>query len=93
VEHRLHAWDATPIDLAFALLAFNVEAVSYPPVVDEPALAAFVTGILATEAPLPVPDWAGPGSTLRDDQKSDLAAALPWVAQQIGCPLGDRERR
>ena len=81
------------IDLAFALLSLHVEGAAYPAVDDEPALAAFVTGAVAAEAVLPPPEWAQPGSTLREDQRNDLAVALPWVAQQLGRPLGERERR
>lgn len=82
------------IDLAFALLSLRVEgAARTPPVDDEPALAAFVTGVVATEAAKPPPEWAAAGTNIREDQKSDLAIALPWVAQHIRCPLGEREGR
>jgi Phosphotransferase enzyme family len=81
------------IDLAFALLSLRVEGARTPAVDDEPGLAAYVTGVVATEASLPPPEWAAAGANLREDQKSDLAIALPWVAQQLGCPLGERERR
>jgi hypothetical protein len=81
------------IDLAFALLSLRVEGARTPSVDDEAALAAYVTGVVATEASLPPPGWAADGAQLRADQKSDLAIALPWVAEQIGCPLGERERR
>jgi hypothetical protein len=54
-----------------------------PPVADEPALAAFVTGVIAAEASSPAPKWASAGSTLREDQRRDLAIALPWVAEQL----------
>jgi hypothetical protein len=80
------------IDLAFALLSLRVEGEPTPPVEDEPALAAYVTGVVATEAVKPPPDWAAEGTNIREDQKSDLAVALPWVAQQICCPLDKRER-
>jgi hypothetical protein len=81
------------IDVAFALLSLLVEGASLPTVEDEPALAAYVTGVVATEAALPPPEWAAAGTNIREDQKSDLAIALPWVAERIGCPLGERERR
>ena len=81
------------IDVAFALLSLRVEEAHTPPVDDEAALAAYVTGVVATEASKPPPDWAAEGTNIREDQKSDLAVALPWVAQQIGCPLGEGERR
>lgn len=76
------------IDVAFALLSLRVEGARTPLVDDEPALAAYVTGVVATEAPKPPPEWAAAGTNIREDQKSDLAIALPWVAEQIGCPLG-----
>lgn len=81
------------IDVAFALLSLRVEGAATPPVDDEAALAAYVTGVVATEASSPPPEWAPDGAQLREDQKSDLAVALPWVAEQVGCPLGERERR
>jgi hypothetical protein len=81
------------IDLAFALLSLRVERAPTPRVEDEAALAAFVAAIVATEAPAPPPDWAADGMQLREDQKSDLAVALRWVAQQLGCPLSEGERR
>jgi hypothetical protein len=83
------------IDVAFALLSLLVEGAgaSLPAVEDEPALAAYVTGVVATEAPLPIPEWAAPGTNIREDQKSDLAVALPWVAELLGRPLGERKRR
>lgn len=80
------------IDLAFALLSLRVERARTPAVDDEPALAAYVTGVVATESSKPPPPWAAEGTNIREDQKSDLAIALPWVAQQIGCPLRERER-
>ena len=42
---------------------------------------------------LPTPEWAAPGTNLREDQQSDLAVALPWVAELLGRPLGERQRR
>jgi Phosphotransferase enzyme family len=81
------------IDVAFALLSLRVEGAPSPQVENEAGLAAFVTGIVATEASAPPPAWAVDGQQLREDQKSDLAVALPWVAEQIGCPLGGSECR
>jgi aminoglycoside phosphotransferase (APT) family kinase protein len=74
------------IDVAFALLSLRVEGAALPPVEDEPALAAFVTGVVATEAAAPPPAWAVDRSTLREDQRSDLRAALPWTASVLGLP-------
>jgi hypothetical protein len=74
------------IDLAFALLTLQVGGVATPPVKKAPALAAFVTGIVAVEAPAPLPSWTPEGSTLREDQLADLRVALPWTAELLGLP-------
>ena len=74
------------IDVAFALVSLRVENAQPPPVEDEPEMAAFVTGVVATEAASPAPGWAAEGSTLRQDQLADLRVALPWVAEQLGLP-------
>jgi hypothetical protein len=74
------------IDVAFALLSLRVEGAPTPPVEEEAGLAAFVTGIVATEAAAPPPQWAADGLQLRADQKSDLAVALPWAAALLGLP-------
>jgi hypothetical protein len=74
------------IDVAFALLTLRVAGVVPPRVDDEPALAAFVTGVVATEASAPPPPWAHPGSKLREDQLADLRVALPWAAAALGLP-------
>jgi hypothetical protein len=81
------------VDLAYALLSLHIEHATCPAVDDEAALAAFVSGAVAAEAVRPLPEWAQPGSTLREDQKNDLAVALPWVAQQLGRSLGERQGR
>jgi hypothetical protein len=74
------------VDVAFALLALRVAGVVAPPVDDEAALAAFVTAIVAAEAVAPPPAWAGPSSSLRQDQLGDLRLALPWAANLLGLP-------
>ena len=74
------------VDLAFALLTLRVAGVAAPAVDDEAALAAFVTAIVATEAAAPLPAWAAPQSTLRQDQLADLRVALPWVAAALDLP-------
>jgi aminoglycoside phosphotransferase (APT) family kinase protein len=79
------------IDVAFALLSLHVEGVVTPPVEDEPALAAFVTGVVASEAAAPLPMWTTIDSTLREDQLGDLRVALPWVAAQLGLPQPHEE--
>jgi Phosphotransferase enzyme family len=72
------------IDVAFALLSLHVEGSTAPPVEDEAGLAAFVTGVVATEAAAPPPAWAVSGSALREDQRSDLRVALRWTAAALG---------
>jgi phosphotransferase family enzyme len=74
------------IDLAFALLTLQIGGVATPPVEEAPALAAFVTGIVAVEASSPLPSWTPAGSTLRQDQLADLRVALPWTAALLGLP-------
>jgi Ser/Thr protein kinase RdoA (MazF antagonist) len=74
------------IDVAFALLSLHVEGAAAPAVEDEAGLAAFVTGVVATEAAAPPPAWAVSGSTLRDDQRADLRVGLRWTAAALGLP-------
>jgi phosphotransferase family enzyme len=74
------------IDVAFALLTLQVGGVATPPVENAPALAAFVTGIVAFEASSPLPAWTTEDSTLRQDQLADLRVALPWTAELLGLP-------
>jgi hypothetical protein len=79
------------IDVAFALLSLRVEGAVTPQVDDEPALATFVTGVVAAEAASPLPTWTASDSTLRADQLGDLRVALPWVAAQLALPPPDEE--
>jgi Phosphotransferase enzyme family len=74
------------IDVAFALLSLQVEVAVTPQIEDEPALAAFVTGVIAAEAAAPLPTWTASDSTLRADQLDDLRVALRWVAAQLALP-------
>jgi hypothetical protein len=69
-------------DVAFAVLSVRVEGGFVPPLdfPDEAAYAAATAGILALEAPKPPPEWAAPGSTLREDMIGDLVHALRWAA-------------
>jgi hypothetical protein len=76
------------IDVAFALLSVRVEggrvpAVEFP---GEAAFAAALAGHFALEAPAPLPEWAEPGSTLREDMAGDLAHALRWAAELLELP-------
>jgi len=76
------------IDLAFALLSVRAEGARVPRV-DFPLeahFAAALAGHLAAEAPAPLPAWAEPGSTLRQDMASDLAHALDWVGELLDLP-------
>jgi hypothetical protein len=73
------------IDVAFALLSLRVEGAT-PPSLDFPnegPFAAALAGHLAVEAPAPLPDWAEPGSTLREAMAGDLAHALRWAAERL----------
>ena len=76
------------IDVAFALLSVRVEGGTPPPLhfPAEAAFAAAIAGHCALEAPAPLPDWAEPGSTLREDMAGDLAHALRWVAELLELP-------
>jgi hypothetical protein len=76
------------IDVAFALLSVRVEGATIPPTdfPSEAHLAAALAGHLAAEAPAPLPAWAEPGSTLRQDMIGDLAHALDWVAGLLDLP-------
>ncbi len=76
------------IDVALALLSVRVEG-GTPPPLDFPAEASFAAafaGHFAVEAPAPLPDWAEPGSTLREDMAGDLAHALRWAAELFELP-------
>jgi Phosphotransferase enzyme family len=73
------------IDVAFALLSVRAEGGVLPPLdfPAEPFFAAALSGHLATEAPTAAPEWASPGSTLREDMKADLVHALRWTAEKL----------
>ena len=77
------------IDVALAVLSVRVEGGVLPAVElpNEGACAASLAGHFALEAPKPRPEWAAPGSTLREDMAGDLAHALRWAAEQLGLPL------
>jgi hypothetical protein len=60
-----------------------VPAVEFP---GEAAFAAALAGHFALEAPAPLPAWAAPGSTLREDMTGDLAHALRWAAELLELP-------
>ena len=76
------------IDVALALLSVRVEGGTPPRVdfPDEAAFAAAFAGHFAVEAPAPAPDWAKPGSTLREDMAGDLVHALRWAAELLELP-------
>jgi hypothetical protein len=75
-------------DVAQAVLSVRVEGGAVPPFdfPDEGGHAAARAGELAVEAPAPLPDWAEPGSTLREDMAGDLAHALRWAAELLELP-------
>ncbi len=72
-------------DVAFAVLSVRSEG-GPPPAVTLPdagSFAAALAGHFAVEAPKPLPAWAEPGSTLREDMTQDLRAALAWAAEAL----------
>ena len=76
------------IDVAFALLSLRAEGAKVPALdfPDEPAYAAWIAGLFGLGAVAPLPEWAEPGSTLREDMAADLAHALRWAAEQLELP-------
>jgi Phosphotransferase enzyme family len=76
------------LDVAFARLGIRVAGGRVPRVdlPDEDALVAWIAGGHALGVTAPLPDWADPGSTLRDELAGDLAVALPWLADALGLP-------
>ena len=76
------------LDRAFAVLSVRVEGGRLPPLEfpGEASFAALLSGLGAVEAPLPLPDWAESGSTLRQDQAGDLRHSLAWAAETLGLP-------
>ena len=77
-------------DVAFAVLSVRSERGGrLPPAVEPPgapAYAAALAGHFAVEAPKPLPAWAAPGSTLREDMTQDLRAALSWAVETLDLP-------
>ena len=76
------------IDVVLALLSMRVEDAA-PPDLASPEvapLAAAFAGHFAIEAPAPLPEWAEPESTLREDMVGDLAHALQWSVELLALP-------
>jgi aminoglycoside phosphotransferase (APT) family kinase protein len=76
------------IDTAFAVLSVRVEGAVLPAVElpGEGDFAASLAGHFAVEALTPLPAWARPDSTLREDMAGDLAHALRWAAETLELP-------
>jgi hypothetical protein len=75
------------IDVALAALSIRVEGGTPPETPpDVTPFAAAFAGHFAVEAPAPLPDWAEPGSTLREDMAGDLAHALEWCVELLDLP-------
>lgn len=76
------------IDVAFAVLSVRVEGGTSPIVdfPDEGPFAAALSGHCAVEATAPLPEWAEPDATLREDQAQDLRHALRWAAEVLDLP-------
>jgi Phosphotransferase enzyme family len=74
------------VDVGFTLLSLRVEGAEPPAleIPNEPGLAAYIAGIVARGALAPLPDWARPESTMREDQRGDLMHALRWAAAALG---------
>jgi len=75
------------LDVAFAIVSVLAEGGRLPArqhLADEGAWAARLAGHNAVEAGSPLPSWAEQNSTLREDQRTDLLAALPWAARALG---------
>jgi len=75
------------IDVALTLLSLRAEGGTVPRIhfPGEASFAAAFAGHFA-EAPAPLPEWADPGSTLREDMTGDLAYALRWAAELLELP-------
>lgn len=80
------------LDVAFAIVSVLAEGGRLPSrrlLLDEGPWAARLAGHNAVEASAPLPDWADPTSTLREDQLTDLRVALLWAVRLLGLePLG-----
>jgi Phosphotransferase enzyme family len=77
------------LDVAFAIVSILSEGGRLPArqlLADEGAWAARLAGHNAVEASSPLPAWAEPDSTLRQDQLVDLRAALAWAARALELP-------
>lgn len=77
------------LDVAFAIVSVLAEEGRLPArqlLADEGAWAARLAGHNAVEASSPLPDWAEPNSTLRQDQLGDLRVALAWTARALELP-------
>jgi len=77
------------IDVALTLLSLRAEGGTVPRLhfPGEASFAAAFAGHFAVEAPAPLPEWAEPESTLREDMAGDLAHALRWAAELLGLRL------
>jgi hypothetical protein len=77
------------IDVMQAVQSVRAEGSDVPPLdfPGEAAYAAAAAGHFAVEAPLPLPEWSPPDSTLREDMRTDLAHALRWAAEKLELPL------
>lgn len=78
------------VDVGYALLSVRAEG-GTPPVLEIPneaGLAAYIAGSVVREVTAPLPAWADPGSTLREDQRGDLVHALRWAGEALGLEAG-----
>lgn len=82
------------LDVAFAIVSVLAEGGQIPArplLADEGSWAALLAGHNALEASSPLPAWAEPKSTLRQDQLGDLRVALSWAASVLQLPTPSRQ--
>jgi Phosphotransferase enzyme family len=74
------------VDIGLALLSLRVAGAEPPTldVPDEPVLAAYIAGAVARGATKPLPEWASPESTMREEQRIVLRHALHWASDALG---------
>lgn len=76
------------VDVALTLLSLRAEGGTVPRLdfPGEASFAAAFAGHFAVETPAPLPEWAEPESTLREDMAGDLVHALHWTAELLELP-------
>lgn len=75
-----------PADLAPLESALEAGGAPLPTPADAIPFVAAFAGHFAVEAAAPLPAWADPASTLREDMQGDLAHALRWLVELLDLP-------